>query len=451
MEYNLQMKAVQGFLIILILFLNCSELKVDWIYDFSPAGPGDYQIEEVNGLLKNFYITGSYSATRRAPVAIISAISGNGKLNWFRLYENRNFKSSGGLSVIGAKDYSIIGKTAIYSLIKGISPGDSQYLIIARYDSLGNKEWEDIVELSPLKLEGKILLDHQGNLSVSGLKRANGAGDTVFIAQYLPSGKRVWLRKFPFKGFSVVNTKCAVLNGEYVVGGVLSELKDLFLLYFDSFGQSIKLVEHKSESEESLLSDLQTDKSGNIYLTGISRDEDGDLDWLTISYDVEKNLRWARYYGRKDSHGDVPRAVFIDESLRVYTVGSSQDSSGLKCVAAVKYDREGNKTWEKIFTGDREISIEPYFLNTDFFSSKKAGGLDYLFLTCLTDKGIVLLKFNIDGNFYQCGQYRFSGKENRLKTGCGLVVVVEEMIAGQKRSKLIKFGRLEILGLTRWD
>src|SRR5205807_1639347 len=72
---------------------------------------------------------------------------------------------------------------------------------------------------------------------------------------------------------------------------------------------------------------LALDSAGNVYVTGASRGSSSGWDYATLKYDSNGNRLWvARYNGA--GQDDAAAALAVDASGNVYVTGSSKNSSG---------------------------------------------------------------------------------------------------------------------------
>jgi hypothetical protein len=211
------------------------------------------------------------------------------------------------------------------------------------------------------------------------------------------------------------------------------------------------LVKYESPSVESSLSDLKIDNQGDIYLTGIGWQEKSGNDWITIVYDKSGHLLWSQTYDGEKHGNDVPRAMIIDESLSVYITGCTETDSGVNSILTVKYDRYGDLIWSRKFSGDNNMSIEPHFFEADFFCLKKEDLLDFLYIIGLMNNKIYLLKYDRYGNLIQRGRYNLRALENTLQAQIGPLIAFQSKDANRSRTYLLKFGRFQLLGISRWD
>jgi hypothetical protein len=66
------------------------------------------------------------------------------------------------------------------------------------------------------------------------------------------------------------------------------------------------------------------DNSGNIYLTGRSRSHETDWDYLTVKYNENGDLLWAKIFNGESDGSDWPYALTVGPAGDVYVTGDSR-------------------------------------------------------------------------------------------------------------------------------
>lgn len=97
--------------------------------------------------------------------------------------------------------------------------------------------------------------------------------------------------------------------------------------------------------------DIVVDAAGNSYVTGSGFNSSGNLDAVTVKYDVDGNQVWVRSYDRGVSDNDEAKSIAIDASGNVYVTGYSKGSTTSTDALTVKYDNAGNQQWVAFYNG----------------------------------------------------------------------------------------------------
>lgn len=104
---------------------------------------------------------------------------------------------------------------------------------------------------------------------------------------------------------------------------------------------------------------IAQDDCGDVYVTGISDgffDNVGESsgDMVTLKYDAQGNQVWAAVYsgiyGGAYLGTAVPSAITVDSACNVYVTGAGPIDFANEFILTVKYDPNGNESWEACYT-----------------------------------------------------------------------------------------------------
>jgi uncharacterized delta-60 repeat protein len=100
---------------------------------------------------------------------------------------------------------------------------------------------------------------------------------------------------------------------------------------------------------------LTVDASGNVYVTGEAFFEAGSgSDYTTIKYNSSGIDQWVARYNGQGSSVDVGKAIVSDASGNIYITGESRNSNGDDDYATIKYNNDGIQQWEVRYNGSGE-------------------------------------------------------------------------------------------------
>jgi len=260
-------------------------------------------------------------------------------------------------------------------------------VLLTKFDSYGNFIWAKIAEGGNIRGEG-ICFDKNGNLYLVGSFFLSMNIDTItitamgwanFLAKYDTLGNVIWLKKINEDGI-VQNT------------------------------------------------DMCTDTSGNIYITGffgssstsfdtIVLTNNGTYNIFTAKYDANGSLKWVKSIGGTswdqangisiDNEGNIyltgqfrsPSIVFDNDTL-INSIGDSSTSD----IFIIKYDTEGNEIWAKSLGGtdyDKGYDIKNDRDNNVYVAGHFFGhSISFDNVTLLGDgcNNTLLLKYSSAGN-----------------------------------------------------
>jgi hypothetical protein len=102
--------------------------------------------------------------------------------------------------------------------------------------------------------------------------------------------------------------------------------------------------------------DVAVDDAGSVYVTGKSfYRRPYDYSYATVKYDADGNELWVARYDGPGGDDDVAHAIAVDGSGNAYVTGKSYNSLHEDyAYATVKYDPDGNQTWEARYDGAGE-------------------------------------------------------------------------------------------------
>ena len=203
--------------------------------------------------------------------------------------------------------------------------------------------------------------DVYGNIYVTGksenLTPYKYNYDFVTI-KYNANGDQIWVKRYDssWGGDFADDIPTAIEKDEqgniYVAGSCAWHrwIIDYLIIKYDSMG-NMKWVQHYDYDESSWLTTnvaktLAVDNSGNVYLTGYSKDvgEYSSSLYLTLKYDSNGNLLWNAIYDGPFNTIDVATAIKVDSAGNVFVTGHSGTHG-----ATIKYDANGVQLWIDIY------------------------------------------------------------------------------------------------------
>ena len=307
----------------ILLFLCCSEMETKWTGKFDAAGPGNYRINSIYSSKTGTYVTGTHWTTDKGPFCITAKYDPNGELEWHKIYEQQYLKAAQGKSILVTKEHALDTVPDIYVLCQANDIHGIKKVVLIKYDSLGNIQWDKVIEESTGEITSKILLDYQGNIYIAGWSTNPRDSINIFIAKYEPSGELAWFTKYYNPSLVFRDLKFDIRKGDQIlIGGALEKTQDFFFMRYGSLGNFLSVTKYESPEQENILVDIKMGVEGSVYLTGTSFSNESNNDYLTVAYDKDNNLLWAKRFDsvRLD---DVARAIAVDESSNVYVTGSS--------------------------------------------------------------------------------------------------------------------------------
>ena len=140
-------------------------------------------------------------------------------------------------------------------------------------------------------------------------------------------------------------------SGNIFVTGISSGLEastDIVTLKYNSMGVRLWAKSyHFGGNSHSEATDIAVDGSGNVYVTGYSSRE-----YLTIKYNISGDQVWIRrYHGPSSFPDDKSYSIAIDNDDNIYITGGSKDGKYYFDFATIKYDSSGTQLWVQRYNG----------------------------------------------------------------------------------------------------
>jgi len=151
-------------------------------------------------------------------------------------------------------------------------------------------------------------IDDSGNIIVAGTSYGGDSTDDDYVLlKYTATGNLVWEKRYDWPG------------------------NDYFL--------------------DDGLSALWVDDSGFVYVTGMSWGTGTGMDYATLKYAPDGDLRWQRRYDVGVHGWDIARAIYVDDSGNVYVAGDSDGGIDGTDLLTLKYASDGTLLWERRWDG----------------------------------------------------------------------------------------------------
>ena len=268
------------------------------------------------------------------------------------------------------------------------SPFGTEDLII-RYDGTASS-WDEIYSID---------VDHLGNIYITGISlyeavtiKYNNTGTLLWTAvKDSGSGKciRVDQNDNVIVGF---NRNGEIIISKYSPTGI------------ESWSTSIQ---QDSTYGDNLL-DMETDKSGNVYITGQTRnqvweDEFIFSDIITIKLDSSGNELWRKIYSENNESDDFPIKLHLDSQNNIIIGARTENFQSGYII--IKYTNNGDVMWTQNYNGQNNTDIA-----TDITIDSKDNIIitGYSFVTN-EDFNILTMKYSPLGNKLWTSQYNRVG------------------------------------------
>ena len=180
-----------------------------------------------------------------------------------------------------------------------------------------------------------LALDSVGNLYVAGaIYRETTYSDYITI-KYGPDGDTLWVRYYNNIAQIAPALTIDKSGNVYVTGSSrdTATLVDYTTIKYSPNGDTLWVRRYNGEAngrDEPSSSDwsgqpLAVDRSGNVYVTGRSIGTGTFFDYATIKYSPDGDSLWVRRYNGPADSNDFANAIAVDDSGNVYVTGISRN------------------------------------------------------------------------------------------------------------------------------
>jgi len=323
----------------------------------------------------------------------------DGEEEWIARYNGAASKTDSAVSVI----VDDIGNIYVAGGSKGLDSG-MDYNII-KYNAGGVEEWVARYDGPSMDYDsfGAMTIGNSGNIYVTGgSTKSEIGGDSDFITMMLKPDKTIqWIRKYdgPAQGYDR-STAIAVDVSEnvYVTGISKNEGKnnDYLTIKYSPIGEEEWVMRYDGPgNDRDYPTAIGVDDSKNVYVTGSSIGINGLADYATIKYSPIGEEEWVMRYDGPSNMSDDAGDMVIDVEGNIYVTGESQGADGNRDFLTVKYNSDGMEQWAVRYNGEDNLNDRAAAITTDH--------LGYVYVTGVS-RGIstyddyLTIKYTMDGN-----------------------------------------------------
>ncbi|HXF49695.1 MAG TPA: SBBP repeat-containing protein [Verrucomicrobiae bacterium] len=385
------------------------QVDTAWVRYFN--GVGD-KTDEMRGLAVddsgNVVVTG-HSGTGTPSVELVTIkYDRNGNQLWLRNYNG----------VVNTGDYpnlfAMDKNGNVY--VTGGTSSENDCLTI-KYGSNGNQVWATRYNgpINGVDIGIAVTADENGNVYATGISQGasrncgyySGIYYDFVTIKYNSSGNQLWAERYVPPGGDAVSTFPHVIGvdslGNVYVGGYSNHCQgptEWVSIKYDSTGTQLWVRSDIAWSVSNSIGspiDLKLDDSGNIYLTGASRDSVTFLDYTTVKYDSGGNLLWVARFNGSANHDDFATAMVFDSQNNIYVTGFSYAGAGNQNdIVTVKYDSDGNELWARSYNGPGSGLDRGFDISSDSAENIYVAGVSF---GIDSTYNYVILKYDSNGNF----------------------------------------------------
>jgi uncharacterized delta-60 repeat protein len=249
-----------------------------------------------------------------------------------------------------------------------------------------------------------LAVDGFGNVYVAGLTSDSTFSFDYATVKYYPNGDTAWVRRYdgPGVGWDVVS-EIATDNSSnvYVTGYSTDSTTDLdyATIRYSPDGETIWVRRYDGPvSRGDQASAMIVDDSGYVYVTGHAQDtgffSGPNSDYATIKYHPDGDTVWVRRYDGPAFYNDRAEALAVDDLGNVYVTGASHSREAFEDYATVKYLANGDTGWVRRYDGPAYLRDEAFSVDVDGFGNVFVTGWSWNG----TDYDYATIKYHPDGD-----------------------------------------------------
>lgn len=347
----------------------------------------------------NCYVTGRSDSDPNATnydfctIKVTSA----GAISWNKTYNGTGagtdeansicLLSNGNVVVSGKSDSDVSTTTADYNVVS------------ICYNASGTQVWSQTFSGVSDDVPAYNQVDGSGNVIVCGYTTDNQGFSDGLVVKYSASGTQSWNKSFKGLGDNSDNANAITTDSQgntYVAGYTYSkDMRDMLIMKINSVGDTIwtKTYNGTANGMDEATS-IQVDGSGNVYVTGFTKETLSDYDVTTIKFNASGVIQWTTQFDNTSVNGeDKGTKLLVDASGYVYVAAyTDMDATTAtdKDLIVIKYNATGVQQWIKQYSGvgdDEPVDLE--FAGTNIAVTGKT--------TNATDVDMVTIVYNPSG------------------------------------------------------
>jgi len=206
-----------------------------------------------------------------------------------------------------------------------------------------------------------IVIDDAGNIYVAGYGGGKETGSDFVLIKYNQSGVQQWVARYntPENLDDYVNAMMMDKSGNiYLTGTTMKETAnikgDFLTVKFNGEGVEEWAVKYNGTgSGDDFAWSIATDKVGNVFVGGTTKDSLFGNDFCVIKYSPLGKQEWVKVYNGPANRTDDLYKITTDKQGNVYLCGSSYGKETYEDYATVKFSGSGKQLWAARYTGPK--------------------------------------------------------------------------------------------------
>ena len=338
----------------------------------------------------NVYVTGK--ASNIADFDIITLkYNASGVQQFAKLIDSGNGDEVANDIEVSGSNFYITGEYASTTT-------NDDYLTV-KYDLAGNVVWNKIFDGGDDDRASEVKADASGNVYVSGRSEDANAIYNVVTIKYNAAGTQQWFNTYDNLGredrpydMVVDGSGNAYVAAESSIYSATDTIGDVITLKINAGGATqvwARVYADTGNGDDGGRA-IGIDASGNVYTVGYGLTAN-QTDGLVIKYNATGTQQWLQHYNGQGDNTDKYRHLVIDAAGNMYTTGYGFNTEQGRNIITTKYNANGTFGWQQIYNS---------ILNDNKNDEGNAIALDpagNVYVTGVANSDLVVIKYNNAG------------------------------------------------------
>jgi hypothetical protein len=296
----------------------------------------------------NLYVVGSTINGSSGPDIVIKKYNNIGDPIFGLTYSSAGYNRDQATTIAIDNNYNLIVGGFSY-----VNATNSYDFLVLKYDSIGTLLWTYTYNGtgSGADLVSAIALDSL-NIYITGASVGISSLFDFTTIKLNGAGNVIWNNRYNYLGADLPFDIDIIDTNIYVNGGSQSTITnwDYALLHYSVNGTPIDTIRTTGTGVGfDRATQAVTDNQGYIYITGTYATTSNGLDYKTIKFDQQGNVKWIATFDNTAHQDDIANAIAVDYDGNVYVTGKTFNSLGNYDYCTIKYDSIGTTQWTRYY------------------------------------------------------------------------------------------------------
>jgi hypothetical protein len=316
--------------------------------------------------LGNLYVAGSTINGSSGPDIVIKKYDNNGDPVFDLTYSSAGYNRDQATTIAIDNNYNLIVGGFSY-----VNATNSYDFLVLKYDSAGTLLWTYTYNGtgSAADLVSAMALD-SSNIYITGASVGISSLFDFTTIKLNSAGNVQWNNRYNYLASDLPIDIDIIDTNIYVNGGSQSTMTnwDYALLHYSINGAPIDTIRTTGTGVGfDRATQAVTDNQGYIYITGTYATTSNGLDYKTIKFDQQGNVKWISTFDNTAHQDDIANAIAVDFDGNVYITGKTFNSMGNYDYCTIKYDSLGTEQWTRFY--DNKYYDEATSITVDSYNN----------------------------------------------------------------------------------